>query len=174
MTPAEVAAKLRQFNEWRRGDYEPSEQPEPPNPYEVGLAIDAAVEMIERLEEAEKENALKERVIDALGSELNAVANERDALRARIEVTDEVVRELEKKLSTGMWRALREENEALRAKIEQMEQQEPVAWLHETRRDSDVVTDAVKHVWGKTAVGSMAAYSIPLYALPGAAPEAKP
>ena len=51
-----------------------------------------------------------------------------------------------------------------------MEKQEPIAWLHETRRDSDVVTDAVKHVWGKTAVGSMAAYSIPLYTLPGAQP----
>lgn len=48
--------------------------------------------------------------------------------------------------------------------------QEPVAWLHETRRDSDVVTDAVKHVLGKVAVGSMAAYSIPLYTLPGAQP----
>ena len=53
MTPAEVAAILRQFNEWRRGDYEPSEQPEPPDPREIGEAIDAAVEMIERLELAE-------------------------------------------------------------------------------------------------------------------------
>lgn len=35
----------------------------------------------DRLEVAEKEVALKERMIDALGSELNAVANERDALR---------------------------------------------------------------------------------------------
>ena len=58
--------------------------------------------------------------------------------------------------------------DALRAKVESIERQEPVAWLHETRRDSDVVTDAVKHVWGKVAVGSMAAYSIPLCALPGA------
>ena len=65
------------------------------------------------------------------------------------------------------------ERDALRAKITEMEQQEPVAWLHETRRDSDVVTDAVKHVWGKVAVGSMAAYSIPLYALPGAQGEEK-
>jgi hypothetical protein len=50
MTPTETAAILRQFNEWRRGDYEPSEQPEPPDPCEIGEAIDAAVEMIERLE----------------------------------------------------------------------------------------------------------------------------
>jgi len=52
MTPIEVAAKLRAFNEWRRGDYEPSEQPEPPDPHEVSEAIDAAVEMIERMDEA--------------------------------------------------------------------------------------------------------------------------
>lgn len=52
MTPTEVAAKLCQFNEWRRGDYEPCEQPDPPNPYEVGLVIDAAVEMIERMDAA--------------------------------------------------------------------------------------------------------------------------
>ena len=63
---------------------------------------------------------------------------------------------------------------SLRAKITEMERQEPVAWMHETRRDSDVVTDAVKHVWGKVAVGSMAAYSIPLYALPGAQTQPTP
>ena len=67
--------------------------------------------------------------------------------------------------------AAEKERDELRAKIGEMERQEPVAWLHESRRDSDVVTDAVKHVWGKTAVGSMAAYSIPLYALPGAKGE---
>lgn len=52
MTPTEVAATLRQFNEWRRGDYEPSEQPAPPDPREIGEAIDAAIEMIERMDEA--------------------------------------------------------------------------------------------------------------------------
>ena len=53
MTPTETAAILRQFNEWRRGDYEPSEQPEPPDPCEIGEAIDAAVEMIERMRDVE-------------------------------------------------------------------------------------------------------------------------
>lgn len=53
MTPTEVAATLRQFNEWRRGDYEPSEQPAPPDPREIGEAIDAAVEIIERLDRIE-------------------------------------------------------------------------------------------------------------------------
>ena len=60
MTPTETATILRQFNEWRRGDYEPSEQPEPPDPCEIGEAIDAAVEMIERsikLEQALKATA---------------------------------------------------------------------------------------------------------------------
>ena len=49
----------------------------------------AAADEIERLraslEAAEKDVTLKERVIDALGSELNAVANERDALRTALE-----------------------------------------------------------------------------------------
>ena len=72
--------------------------------------------------------------------------------------------------SIAMYRKARDERDALRAKIAEMERQEPVAWLHETRRDSDVVTDAVKHVWGKSVVGALAAYSIPLYALPGAQP----
>ena len=42
------------------------------------------IEILERLEAAEKDVALKEQVIDALGSELNAVANERDALRTAL------------------------------------------------------------------------------------------
>ena len=53
MTPAQTTTILRQFNEWRRGDYEPSEQPEPPDPREIGEAIDAAVEMIERMRDVE-------------------------------------------------------------------------------------------------------------------------
>ena len=46
MTPAEVAAKLRAFNEWRRGD----EDIPQPDPREIGKAIDAAVEMLDRME----------------------------------------------------------------------------------------------------------------------------
>ena len=42
-------------------------------------------ELMDRLEAAEKDVALKERIIDSLGSELNAVAKERDELRTRIE-----------------------------------------------------------------------------------------
>ena len=53
MTPTETAAILRQFNEWRRGD----EDIPQPDPCEIGEAIDAAVEMIERLELAESSMA---------------------------------------------------------------------------------------------------------------------
>ena len=45
-------------------------------------------ELLDRLEAAEKDIALKERVIDSLGAELNAVASERDALRAKIEAME--------------------------------------------------------------------------------------
>ena len=81
---------------------------------------------------------------------------------------DERIEQLEARLRT-----ITKERDALRIKVNEMERQEPVAWLHETRRDSDVVTDAVKHVWGKVAVGAMAAYSIPLGILPDAQGEEK-
>ena len=84
MTPTETAALLRQLNEWRRGG-----DIDPPGPLEVGKAIDAAIEMIERLEAAEKSDAE----------------------------------------SLAMYRKARDERDALRAKIEAMEKQEPVAWM---------------------------------------------
>lgn len=43
-------------------------------------------ELIGRIEAAEKDIALKERVIDSLGLGLNAAAHERDNLRAMIQV----------------------------------------------------------------------------------------
>ena len=52
------------------------------------------------------------------------------------------------------------------AVIAKIKAQGSVAWLHEQRTDSDVVTDAVKFVWGKVAVGRLAAYFILLYKLP--------
>lgn len=47
MTPTETAALLRRYNEWRRGNLEGQPMPDP---CEIGEAIDAAVEMIERME----------------------------------------------------------------------------------------------------------------------------
>ena len=46
MTPAETAAVLRQFNGWRR-DFE--DKFEQPDSREISEAIDAAIEMIERM-----------------------------------------------------------------------------------------------------------------------------
>ena len=58
MTTTETAAILRQYNQWRRGNLEDLPQPDP---REIGEAIDAAVEMIERLEEAEASVAWHQR-----------------------------------------------------------------------------------------------------------------
>lgn len=58
MTPAEVTTILRQFNGWRRDFDDKFEQPDP---HEVSEAIDAAVEMIERLEAAESSVAWHQR-----------------------------------------------------------------------------------------------------------------
>lgn len=52
------------------------------------------------------------------------------------------------------------------AVIEKIKAQGAAAWLHCERQDADVVTDAVKHVWGKAVVGSLTLYDIPLYHLP--------
>lgn len=64
MTPAEVITFLRRYNEWRRTD-DRYGMPYP-DPREIGEAIDAAVEMIERLEEAEASAAWYERRCSAL------------------------------------------------------------------------------------------------------------
>ena len=48
MTPAETATILRQFNEWRRVDEDIPQF----DPREIGAVIDAAVEMIERMDGA--------------------------------------------------------------------------------------------------------------------------
>lgn len=48
MSSAEAANILRQFNEWRRGDEDIPQF----DPREIGEAIDAAVEMIERMDGA--------------------------------------------------------------------------------------------------------------------------
>ena len=146
MTPTETAAKLRQFNAWRRDFDDKFEQPDT---REISEAIDAAVEMIERLEAAEKEVAHIKEV--EFPRKVRAVAVGWETKCARLE----------------------QERDALQAKIETMEKQEPVAWLHETRRDSDVVTSAVKHVWQRARPMSLAAYSIPLYLAPGAKGEEK-
>ena len=92
-------------------------------------------------------------------TKLKAAEMDRDALLDCLKEWKELAKSAEK------------ERDALRTKIEAMEKQEPVAWLHETRRDSDVVTSAVKQVWQRARPKSLASYSIPLYRAPGAKGE---
>ena len=89
MTPTETATILRQFNAWRRDFDDKFEQPDT---REISEAIDAAAEMIDHLEAAEKE---------------------RDALRANLDDHRALVS------------VLREEVTKLRARIEEMNGQEP-------------------------------------------------
>jgi hypothetical protein len=63
MTPTETATVLRQFNEWRRGDEDIPQF----DPREIGEAIDAAVEMIDRLEAAESD-ALEQARLNSMGA----------------------------------------------------------------------------------------------------------
>ena len=140
MTPNETATILRNFNKWRRGN----ENIPQLDAREINKAIDAAVEMIDRLEEAESD-ALEQARLNGMGASREA------ALMAKLEAAEKDVAhqaalaESALRVAKGWERRC----DALRAKIEAMERQEPVAWLHESRRDSDVVTSAVKHVWGK-------------------------
>ena len=70
MTPAQVAAKLQHFNEWRRGHHDDAAQPDP---REIGEAIDAAVEMIES---AEEDRALCDKLADILTRTANVLKGE--------------------------------------------------------------------------------------------------
>ena len=91
MTPTETTTILRQFNEWRRGDEDIPQF----DPREIGEALDAAVEMIDRLEAAESD-ALEQARLNGMGAsreaalmaKLEAAEKERDALRARIEAME--------------------------------------------------------------------------------------
>ena len=137
MTPAEVAATLRQFNGWRR-DFE--DKFEQPDPREIGEAIDAAIEMIERLEAAEKSDA------ESLAMYRKA-RDERDALRAALRHEADCVE------------AAKAEIEALRAKITEMEKQEPVA---------TVIKEGDSRYWMSERLWTFPDGKYPLYALPGA------
>lgn len=117
MTPAEAAAFLRRYNEWRRTD-DRYGMPYP-DPREIGVAIDAAIEMIERLEAAEKSDA------ESLAMYRKA-RDERDALRAENEALAANLRG--KRSTTGATYAhLIEERDALRANVERMEKIESAA-----------------------------------------------
>ena len=100
MTPTETAAKLRHFNKWLRGNKDGPQL----ESREINQAINAAIEMIERLEAAEKSDA-------ELLAMYRRVRDERDALRAALQHETDCVE------------AAKAEIEAMRAKIEAMERQ---------------------------------------------------
>lgn len=145
MTTTEAATILRHYNLWRRGNLEGMPQPDP---REIGEAIDAAIEMIDRLEAAESDGLEQAR--------LNGMGGEREAaLLSKLEAAEK-------------------ERDALRAKIEQMEKQEPVVWMQSNHLSS----------FENRLCGSQSAYVHcsdhqlhpdfkPLYALPGAKGEEK-
>lgn len=70
MTPTEVAAFLRKYNVWRRGNLD--DQPMP-DPREIGEAIDAAIEIIES---AEEDRALCDTLADILTRTANVLKGE--------------------------------------------------------------------------------------------------
>ena len=112
MTPNEVAAKLQHFNDWRRGHHDDAAQPDP---REIGEAIDVAVEMIERLEAAEKER-------DALRVDKATLQQMLYSIKNRLEAAEKSDAE-----SIAMYRTARDERDELRAKIAGLV---PIGLLH--------------------------------------------
>ena len=116
MTPTETADILRQFNDHRRGCDVPS-----PKPSQIGRAIDAVVEMIERLEAAEKERDWNaERLEDAI--------EECTALRAKIETAENDAAHQKALAASALRVAEGWERKCgeLRAKVEQLTEAEAV------------------------------------------------
>ena len=169
MTPAETITILRQFNEWRRCD----EDIPQPDTREIGEAIDVAVEMIDRLEAAEKERdalrvdkatlqqmlySIKNRLEAAEKSDAESLAmyrkarDERDALRAALQHEADCVE------------AAKAEIEALCAKVEAMEKQEPVAWC--TTDETGTFVEAL-------GMNQSRRFDTALYLAPGAQGEEK-
>lgn len=123
-------------------------------------------ELIGRIEAAEKDIALKERIIDSLGSELNAVANERDDLRAEVESWKGLAAQFGKEADKAKTHlAFAKDNlNHLRARIERMEKQEPVAWC---------ATDETGTVVEALGMNQSRRFNTPLGFLPRAKGEEK-
>ena len=178
MSPAEVTTILRQFNGWRR-DFE--DKFEQPDPREIGEAIDAAIEMIERLEAAEKSDA------ESLAMYRKA-RDERDALRAAVRHEADCVEACKSEIerlraeNAGLvddMNLLRDNNAALRAKIAGMEKQGPARLVTATAYRWRY-RGAVKWQYGELTeetarVAKEHNHEVqPLYALPGAQAQPAP
>jgi len=133
-------------------------------------AADEIERLAARLEAAESE-ALEQARLNGMGSEREA------ALLAKLEAAEKE-RDAAMKCADMLALALNTSNHEcanLRAKIAEMEQQEPVAWLDDgtCRAGSDstalrIVTEATKQDMPASVAAS---FSVPLYALPGAQGE---
>lgn len=182
MTPTATTAILRRFSEWRLTEDEALI-------FEIGEAIDVAVEMIERLEAAESD-ALEQARLNGMGGEreaalmakLEAAEKERDALRVDKATLQQMLYSIKNRLeaaeksdaeSIAMYRKARDERDALRAKIEAMERQAPAMWVN----SSNIVSARINRERGgigdqHTCAETKTAYhDAPLYALPGAQGE---
>ena len=176
MTPTETASILRQFNEWRRGD----EDIPQPDPREIGEAIDAAVEMIERLEAAESD-ALEQARLNGMGASREA------ALMAKLEAAEKTKSDWLRANAPGGWiDALRMECDYLLARIEAMEKQEPAGhgvlyveaangeedwdslWKHRVFAEDHVKDFVQAYSDLGESVGAITV--VPLYLAPGAQP----
>lgn len=148
-------------------------------PAQVSIDREELKQLRDHLEAAEKDVALKEQVIDALGSELNAVAKERDALRNEIAYVKEVEFPRKAQAVADAWKGkckrLEVERDALRAKIAEMEQQEPARLVTATAYRWRY-RGAVKWQYGELTEETARRAKEhnhevqPLYALPGAQP----
>jgi len=117
MTPTEVTTLLRQFNEWRRGGAAPLHY----SPSEIGEAIDAAIELLDRLEATESE-CLEQARLNGMGSEREAALMAKlEAAEKDIAVKEEVIDSLAavvKRLDAQCDAAERERDECNRRRLE--------------------------------------------------------
>lgn len=111
-----------------------------------------------RIAELERDNAQAKEAIATLnaGKPLGEIVGLHTAQNALVRI-----KELE--AARDEWVKIAAEKEDQLVRLRQRIDDAPVvAWLHEVRQDSDVITNAVKHVWGGVAVGKEAQYTIPL------------
>ena len=89
MTPTETATILRQFNKWLRGNKDDPQL----ESREINQAINAAIEMIERLEAAEKERDALRAKIEAMEKRLRLILEEPENTMSNSKALREMVRQ---------------------------------------------------------------------------------
>lgn len=128
-----------------------------PGPWIVNAS--AISELLDRLEAAESE-AIEQARLNGMGAEREL------ALMAKLEAAEKAVTEAyQRGYATGQEES-EKERDALRAKLEAMERQEPVAWMGRGPRDGRIEFSVDKPSPSVMRDFNMA----PLYALPGAQP----